>query len=239
MERGPYPQQDWPNQMKAGSKALSPERVSFIRKTYSHLMVAIFACVAMISLILNTSFFEPLVIFMVTKNWLLVLAIFMGLSWAGDMMARQVQNKGLQYLGLIVGVGAYAVILTPLMLVAQSKAGVGVLFNALILTGLIFSALTVLVFISGQNFSVLRVGLGVGSILALGAIVAGVLFGFNLGLGFSIFMVGLSAGTVLYYTSEIVHTYDTDQHVAASLALFSSIGMLFWYLVRILMAFSD
>lgn len=239
MERGPYPQDDWPNQMKAGSTALSPERVSFIRKTYGHLMVAIFSCVAMITFFMSAPFFRPVLHFMVTKNWLLVLAIFMGLSWAGDMMARQVQNKGVQYLGLIVGVGAYAVILTPLILIAHLTADGGVLVNALILTGLTFAALTTLVFVSGQDFSILRVGLGIGSILALGAIVVGVLFGFNLGLGFSIFMVGLSAGTVLYYTSEIVHTYETDQHVAASLALFSSIGMLFWYIVRILMAFGD
>lgn len=239
MERTPNTQGAWPDRMTVGSKELSPERVRFIRKTYTHLMVAIFTCVAMIGFFMNASFFEPVLYFMVSSNWLIVLAIFMGLSWAGDMMARQVQSQGVQYLGLVVGVGAYAVILTPLILIAHLTVGGGVLINALILTGLTFAALTTLVFMSGQNFSMLRVALGLGSILALGAIIAGVLFGFNLGLGFSIFMVGLSAGTVLYYTSEIVHTYDTDQHVAASLALFSSIGMLFWYIVRILMAFSD
>jgi FtsH-binding integral membrane protein len=31
----------------------------------------------------------------------------------------------------------------------------------------------------------------------------------------------------------------TDQHVAAALMLFSSVATLFWWILRILMAFSD
>jgi FtsH-binding integral membrane protein len=49
----------------------------------------------------------------------------------------------------------------------------------------------------------------------------------------------LAAGSVLYTTSNILHKYNTSQHVAASLALFSSIALLFWYVLQIVMSLSN
>ena len=73
----------------------------------------------------------------------------------------------------------------------------------------------------------------------MGIIVAGILFGFSLGLWFMGAMILLAAGSVLYSTSNIIHEYHTEQHVAASLSLFSSIGLLFWYVLQFLMAFTS
>jgi FtsH-binding integral membrane protein len=36
----------------------------------------------------------------------------------------------------------------------------------------------------------------------------------------------------------VLHHYRTDQYVAASLALFASVAILFWYILRIVIAFS-
>ena len=72
--------------------------------------------------------------------------------------------------------------------------------------------------------------------VAMGAIVCGLLFGFTLGLFFSLAMVGLAGGYILYYTSQIMFHYRTDQHVAASLSLFASVALLFFYVLRILMS---
>ena len=72
--------------------------------------------------------------------------------------------------------------------------------------------------------------------VGLGAIVCGLLFGFSLGLFFSLGMVGLAGGYILYYTSQIMFHYRTDQHVAASLSLFASVALLFYYVLRILMS---
>ena len=49
-------------------------------------------------------------------------------------------------------------------------------------------------------------------------------------------MALLAAGSVLYTTSNILHHYHPGQHVAASLALFSSIALLFWYALQIVMS---
>jgi FtsH-binding integral membrane protein len=78
-------------------------------------------------------------------------------------------------------------------------------------------------------------GLTVAGMLALGLIAASILIGFDLGVLFSVAMIGLAAGYVLYYTSNVLNHYRTDQHVAASLALFATIALMFWYILRLLL----
>jgi FtsH-binding integral membrane protein len=70
----------------------------------------------------------------------------------------------------------------------------------------------------------------------MGTIIAGILFGFNLGLWFSAGMILLAAGSILYQTSNLVHKYHTDQYVAAALGLFASLMLLFWYILRLVMS---
>ena len=41
-----------------------------------------------------------------------------------------------------------------------------------------------------------------------------------------------------YYTSNVLHHYRTDQYVAASLALFAAVALLFWYILQLVMRFS-
>ena len=76
-------------------------------------------------------------------------------------------------------------------------------------------------------------------LLAFGLIIAGLIFGFSLGLLFSFAMVAVASGWILYDTSNVLHHYRTDQHVAASLTLFASVALLFYYILRILIAVSS
>jgi FtsH-binding integral membrane protein len=52
-------------------------------------------------------------------------------------------------------------------------------------------------------------------------------------------MVALASGAILYNTSNILHHYRTDQHVAAALALFAAVALLFWYILQIIMRTSS
>ena len=52
-------------------------------------------------------------------------------------------------------------------------------------------------------------------------------------------MVVFACGYILYYTSNILHHYRTDQYVAAALALFASVALLFWYVLQIFMSLSS
>jgi FtsH-binding integral membrane protein len=100
----------------------------------------------------------------------------------------------------------------------------------------LFAALTAYVFITKKDFSAWR---GILMVLALGSfglIGASIVFGFQLGVAFSIGMVVLAAGYILYYTGNVLHHYRVNQHVAAALALFSAVALLFWYILRLFMS---
>ncbi len=66
---------------------------------------------------------------------------------------------------------------------------------------------------------------------ALAAIVASVIFSVTLGFYFSLAMVVFAAATVLYETSKVIHNYSNEQYVAAATALFSSVALLFYYIL--------
>ncbi|MFO0884991.1 MAG: Bax inhibitor-1 family protein [Pirellulales bacterium] len=72
-------------------------------------------------------------------------------------------------------------------------------------------------------------------LIALGVVVCGMIFGFSQGIWFSAVMIAIMAGYILYDTSNVMYHYRTTQHVAAALALFSSVVTLFVYIVRFLL----
>jgi FtsH-binding integral membrane protein len=107
------------------------------------------------------------------------------------------------------------------------------------LTLFVFTGLTTIVLISGADFSFLRSALWVGGWVALGVILCGMIFQFNLGLVFMGAMILLASGYILFDTSNVLHHYRIGQHVAASLALFASVALLFWYILQFVMSLSS
>lgn len=217
------------------ASAPADARARFIRQTYLHLALAILAFAAIEALLLSWSGAAGLVRTMTGgRSWLLVLLAFMGVSWIADRWARSDTSRGMQYLGLGLYVVAEAVIFLPLMYVAANFAGPNVIPAAALITALLFGGLTFTAVTSGVDFSFLRGALILGSFVALGVIVASLLFGFNLGVIFSGAMILLAAGAILYTTSNILRHYRPDQYVAAALSLFAAVALLYFYVLRIL-----
>ena len=72
--------------------------------------------------------------------------------------------------------------------------------------------------------------------LAIVGIFGSMIFGFHLGTWFSVAMIGFAGAAILYDTSNIMHHYPQDRYVAASMSLFASIAMMFFYILRLLMS---
>jgi FtsH-binding integral membrane protein len=220
-------------------------RTLFIRRTYAHLAGAILAFIGVEALLLNVvPHNEVLQFFMGSRlTWLFVLLAFMGASYLAQMWARSETSVGMQYLGLGLYVVAEAVIFLPLLIVAtyveQARWMAGkeshLIAQAGLLTLGVFAGLTMTVFLTKKDYSFLAPVLSVCTWVALGVIVAGLLFGFTLGLFFCFAMVALMSGFILYQTSLIMRSYPTHLHVSAALMLFSSVATMFWYILQILM----
>ena len=237
-----------PLRAKANATHGVSDRVRFIRLTYLHLLLAILAF-AGLEYLLNTNPFlvanvsTPLTTFALRgRNWGIVLVAFMAASWVADQWASRAESRTIQYAGLLFYILAEALIFVPLLAIvawrtqevlARGGAEPHILRDAAVTTIGVFVALTLSVFVSRKDFSFLRSGLMMASGAALALIFLAIGFGFELGLAFSVAMVLLAAGYMLYQTSQVLAHYDPGSHVAAALALFSSVALMFWYVIRI------
>ncbi len=220
--------------------AVASERAAFIRRTYAHLAVAVLAFIAVEWMLLQSPIAEPMARAMTGGySWLIVLAVFMGVSWLAERWANSETSPQMQYLGLGIFVVAEAVIFLPLLYIASNYASADVIPMAALITGFLFTGLTATVFITRKDFSWMRSILTIGGFVALGVIAASIIFGFSLGIIFSAIMVLFASVAILYDTSQVLHHYRTDQHVAASLSLFASVALLFWYILRIVMSLTS
>lgn len=213
------------------------DRKTFITRTYLHLLGAILAFVGLEVAIFKSGLADKITHALMgggQMSWLLVLGAFMGVSWLASRLANRAISLPAQYGGLALYVAAEAIIFVPLLWVADNYAP-GAIKSAAACTILGFVGLTCIAVGTGKDFSFLRGILMWGGICALVAIVASILFGFELGTFFSVAMVALAGGAILYDTSNILRTYPTDRYVSASLQLFASVALMLWYLLRIFM----
>jgi FtsH-binding integral membrane protein len=141
----------------------------------------------------------------------------------------------MQYAGLAAYVVGQAVIFVPLLFVADRYAP-GAIASAAMVTALGFTGLTMVAFITRKDFSFLRGILFWAGIVALVLVVAGSIFGFQLGTFFSVAMIGIAGAAILYDTSNVLHHYPEDRYVAASLELFASVALMLWYVLRLFMS---
>jgi FtsH-binding integral membrane protein len=223
-------------------------RRAFIQKTYIHLAAAVYAFVAVEWLLFSLGFDQW---FMRTLgntpySWLLVLGGFMVVSWVANSWALSATSPAKQYAGLFLYVLVQAVLFVPLIAVALDAAvtiggvgTVGVLPAAAVTTLAVFGGLTAVALLTKKDFSFLGGILGIAMLGAMALIVLNIAFGMSLGIWFVWAMVIAACGYILYYTSNVLHHYRTDQHVAAALALFASVALLFWYVLQLFLASRD
>lgn len=221
----------------SAAQSAASERAAFVRRVYLHLAGAVLALMGLEAVLLNTIPHDQIlrVMFGTQWSWLVVMLMFMGAGWVARVWAQSQSSPVMQYMGLALYIAAWAVVFLPLMIVAN-KLQPKVIPQAAILTAALFGGLTLSVFITRKDYSFLGPVLTIGSLIALGVIIAGIIFGFTLGLFFSFAMVALVSGYILYDTSNVMLHYPTDMHVAATLELLADVAMLFWYIVQILLS---
>ena len=194
------------------SYALPEERAGFIRKTYAHLAFALLGLLGLEFVLFNSLGPQNLQSIAVLMgqgfNWLLVLGLFMVVSWIADRMARSGTSRGVQYAGLALYVGIWAVLLLPLLVTAVFFVNDPTLIpTAALITGVLFLGLTVIAFTTRTDFSFLRGVLVIGGVVGLGLVGARPLFWVLLGPVFSVALGGVGSAAGLYYTSPALLSF--------------------------------
>lgn len=212
----------------------SDARAAFLMRTYTHLLGAILLFAGIEVSLFASGLALPIASAMLSVNWLFVLGAFVIAGTIASSAAARAESKGAQYAALGAYVLVEALIFVPLLVIANDAVP-GAIGKAAWVTVFGFSGLTAVAFFSGKDFSFLGAFIKWAGILAIVAIVAGVLLGFDLGLWFSVAMIGLAGASILWTTSRILREYPADRHVSAALELFAAVALMFWYVLRIFM----
>ncbi len=213
-------------------------RARFITRAYTHLFGAMVGFTLIEVWLFSTGLAETIARAMLGTSWLLVMGAFMVVGWLASRTAHSATSTGAQYGALALFVVAEAIIFVPLLYIANAYAP-GAIQSAASVTLLGFAALTAVAFISRKDFSFLRGVLMWGGVVALVLIVAGAVFGFQLGTFFSVAMIAFAGTAILYDTSNILHHYPEDRYVGAALELFASVALMFWYVLSFFISSRD
>lgn len=224
---------DFSQRMPASAAQRAEARATFVTRTYMHLLGAILVFAALEAYLFSSGLAFTIARAMFGVSWLLVLGGFILVSWLASRVAHNTKSLPAQYAALGAFVLAEALVFVPLLVLAEWKAA-GTIKSAALLTLIGFSALTAVVHYTRKDFSFLGSLLKWAGIVALLLIVAGVIFGFQLGTFFSVGMIALAGAAILYDTSNVLHHFPEDRYVAASLELFASVALMFWYVLRLL-----
>ena len=216
------------------SEASVEDRSDFIWKCYAHVVGAILAFAAIEVYLFKNGIAEAIALPML-NNWWMVFGAFILVGWAATHAAHRIASKQLQYAAFAVFIFAEALVFAPLLYMAYTIQP-GVIDSAAGVTMMGSVGLIAVAMITRKDFSFLRGLLMWGFMLAMVAIVGGFIFGYSLGTWFSVAMIGFAGAAVLYDTSNILHHYPQDRYVAASMQLFASIAMMFWYVLQLFMS---
>ena len=222
------------NYLAPVSDASIEDRSDFIWKCYAHVVGAILAFAAIEVYFFQSGIAERIAIPML-NNWWMVLGVFILAGWGATHVAHRVESKNAQYAAFAAFIVLESLIFAPMLFIASIRAP-GIIDSAAGVTVLGCVGLIATVMITRKDFSFLRGMMVWLFFLALAAIGGSLLFGFELGTWFSVAMIGFAGAAVLYDTSNILHHYPQDKYVAASMQLFASIAMMFWYILRLFMS---
>ncbi|MBX2822805.1 MAG: Bax inhibitor-1 family protein [Rhodothermaceae bacterium] len=211
------------------------ERADFITKTYMHLFGAMIAFTLIEVYLFTSGLADVIAGALLGVGWWVVLGGFMVVGWFASRTAMRATSAASQYGALAAFVVAEAIIFVPMLYYAMAYAPTAI-NSAAIVTLLGFAALTAVAFTTRKDFSFLGGLLRWGFICALILIGASFIFGFQLGTFFSVGMIAFAGGAILYDTSNVLHHYPQDRHVAAALSLFASVALMFWYVLQLFLS---
>ncbi len=221
------------NYLAPVSDASVEDRSDFIWKCYAHVVGAILAFAAIEAYFFQSGIAERIAMPML-NNWWMVLGVFILAGWGATHVAHRVESKNAQYAAFAAFIVLESLIFAPMLFIASIRAP-GIIDSAAGVTVLGCVGLIATVMVTRKDFSFLRGMMVWLFFLALAAIVGSLIFGFELGTWFSVAMIGFAGAAILYDTSNILHHYPQDKYVAASMQLFASIAMMFWYILRLFM----
>ena len=205
-------------------------RLSFIQKVYSLFLLGLFTATGGAFITLSN---QDFVIAVISHIWI-GLIVYFGVFFACMALRK---TPGINVVALLGFTFVSGVFLSPALLAVAAWAGgsYGIVYEAALITGSIFIGLTAYTFITKKDFSFLGGVVTIGLFAVIGISLVLMFFpseSANLALAwigsvlFSLF--------ILYDTSRIMQTHESDEYVSGALSLYLDFINLFLMILRIL-----
>lgn len=214
----------------AAAYAAADERATFLRKVYGLVFLGVLGFAATLWAAANVPVVHDAamafgqLIYGSRFGVLVYIGVFVGGSWAVHAVAETKPINAIAYAAWVVLLGF---LVAPIVLIVSRLHGPDIISQASLLTAVTFGGLTATVFYTGKDFSFLRGVLGLGCGLLLAVSLAGMLFGFTLGLWGSVAAVALFAGYILYDTSNVMQRLPVTMAMTGAILLFTDVVLLF------------
>src|SRR5579863_2164208 len=191
-------------------------RLSFVQKVYSLFLLGLFAAAGGAFITLSNQDFAMAVL----SHFWIGLIVYFGVFFACLGLRR---TPGVNVIALLGFTFVSGVFLSPALMVAAMRAGgsYGVVYEAALITGSIFIGLTAYTFITKKDFSFLGgiVTIGLFAVIGIGLVLlfvqseaANLALAWITSVLFSLF--------ILYDTSRVMQTHESDEYVSAALSLY-------------------
>ena len=164
------------------SEASVEDRSNFIWKCYAHVVGAILVFAGIEGYLLQSGVANSIAV-MSQNSPMLFLGAFVLVGWGGTHLAHKLESIQMQYAVFAVFIFIYAVVFSPLLLMATLYAP-GMIDTAAGITVLASAGLIATVMITRKDFSFLRGLLVWIGMLAIVGIFGSMIFGFHLGTWF-------------------------------------------------------
>ena len=210
------------------------QRATFITRTYTHLLLAILAFAAIEFAIFGSGLADRFVP-VIGNAWIVFILLFVGGGWAATHYAHKSVSKATQYAWLGIYIALNALLFMPILWIANNFYP-GMITSAATATVVGFTALTAIAVYTRKDFSFLRGILMWGGLAIFAVIMVSFFTSMTLGPIFGVLLVAFAGAAILYDTSNILHHYPEDRYVAASLSLFGSVAMMFYYILYLMMS---
>ncbi len=228
-------------QKMTGTVVLSEERTALVKQTYLHLSISVMAAIAGAYFGSHSMFILSL--FSGAIGWILALVLINVIP----RIAIACRHNPILGLSALVADGFVAgLVLGPAIAIASAlstgdiASGQNIVMNALIMTFLVFTAVTVVVWTSERKFSAPQ-GLMVGIFFSLvGATALNIfmpigIFGLIISAAIGVFGVMI----LVYATSDILYNEAIDSPITGAVMLFAGLFNIFTAILRILMLFAS
>jgi len=245
------------------------DRVAFLRKTYGVLGFALvaFALLSGGLLVYAPDFswaFSNWAMFSGGFGWLVVFGLLIAVITLAQRLSMSETSRGLQYVGLGIGILAQAMLMQPILWLLLMKFGdrvvissysaltmsrhyamhmnaqtIAIVLQAVVITLSIFVGLTLTVFVTRKDFSFLRGILSISLWALIGVSLASWVFGFSVGALFCGFGMLVMGGYILYQTSVVMNAFPPSSYVAAALMLFTTVATLFRLVLTLLISLNS